>query len=100
APTRVPDVSCWHFSAVRWMSAPRPLSSASRTFGGQRRGDEIFILLLCRDRFHQQGERFSKTHSPRLRTFVVSHTDDDEIVRRDDQGCLAAGTRHVIGVPR
>jgi hypothetical protein len=37
-------------------------------------------LLLHRDRFHKECERFSETHGARLCAFEVPHTHDDEIM--------------------
>src|ERR1700693_1957176 len=49
---------------------------------------------------HEERERFDKVLGPGGAAFVVPEAHDDEIVGRDDQRRLAAGTRHVVGVLR
>src|SRR6516164_2550313 len=57
------------------------------------------VSTLRRHRFHQERECLSETGDAGFFTFRVSHAHDNQIVRRHDQGYLAAGTRHVVGVP-
>src|SRR5256885_10032429 len=54
-------------------------------------------LMPARHRFHEQCQRVFETFGPRRVTLVVSQTDDDQVMRRNDQRVLASDTGHVVG---
>src|SRR6266511_1788501 len=58
------------------------------------------VLASFPDRhgLHKERESFLEVLGPWSAAFVVPEAYDDEIVGRNDQRRLAAGTRHVVGV--
>src|SRR5256884_5521151 len=51
-------------------------------------------LLPAGDRLHEECQSVLETLGPRRLTLVVSQTNDDQVIGRNDQGGLAARTTH------